>query len=323
MAFRLPPLNSLRMFEAAARHNSFRKAADELNITASAVSHGIQTLENWLGVELFVRLSRGLQLTSAGELYLPVVHQALGLLATATDHLPGRKPTGTLSLSSAPTFASKILLPRLDKFMVRYPQIRLTIDTSHRLVDLALDEFDAAIRYCSIEMPAPDWTCLMAETLLPVASPLLVRRFPDQPLDQLLSKARLIHVTSASADWNHWFRATGREVPASIEGWLRVDTMQMAFDAAIRGLGIVLGRLPLVDDDIASGCLVPLDRQPIPSNSGYWLVTAQSEFQKPEVKLFRQWLSSEFDTVSEHRKSDHIRPTRALAARRRQARTGR
>lgn len=108
MAFRLPPLSTLRVFEAAARHKSFRKAADELNLTASAVSHGIQTLENWLGVELFNRQSRGLRLTGAGEAYAPLVNQALSVLAKATDRLPGRKATGTLSLSSAPTFANKI-----------------------------------------------------------------------------------------------------------------------------------------------------------------------------------------------------------------------
>src|SRR5579863_2964411 len=118
MAFRLPPLSSLRVFEAAARHNSFRKAADELNLTASAVSHGIQTLESWLGVELFHRNARGLRLTGAGEAYAPFVTQALSILAKATEQVPGRKATGTLSVSSAPTFASKILLPRLEKFAV-------------------------------------------------------------------------------------------------------------------------------------------------------------------------------------------------------------
>ncbi|MBV8513447.1 MAG: LysR family transcriptional regulator, partial [Xanthobacteraceae bacterium] len=155
MAFRLPPLSSLRVFEAAARHRSFRKAADELNLTASAVSHAVQTLENWLGVELFSREARGLRLTSAGEAYAPLVNQALALLASATDRVPGRRPTGTLALSSAPTFASKILVPRLERFTAQFPNVHLTIDTSTRLVDLTLDDFDVAIRYLSIKKPAP------------------------------------------------------------------------------------------------------------------------------------------------------------------------
>jgi len=302
MAFRLPPLSSLRVFEAAARHNSFRKAADELNLTASAVSHGIQTLENWLGVELFSRESRGLRLTGAGEIYAPLVNQALSVLARATEQLPGRKATGTLSISSAPTFASKILLPRIEKFAVQFPDIRLTIDTSHRLVDLTLDDFDIAIRFASTKKPASNWTLLWVETLMPVCSPSLKQQLGTSSDASLLSRAPLIHVTSVSADWSHWFRANGMEVPSSIDGGLRVDRMQMAFDAAMRGLGVVLGRRPLVDDEIESGRLVPLGGQTIPSGSGYWLVTPQSDFQKPEVKLFRHWLLSELGVGTAHRK---------------------
>jgi DNA-binding transcriptional LysR family regulator len=302
MAFRLPPLSSLRVFEAAARHNSFRKAADELNLTASAVSHGIQTLENWLGVELFYRESRGLRLTGAGEIYAPLVNQALSVLAKATEQLPGRKATGTLSVSSAPTFANKILLPRLEKFIAQFPDIRVTIDTSHRLVDLTLDDFDIAIRFTSTKKPASNWTLLWVETLMPVCSPSLKEQFGTSSDASLLSRAPLIHVTSVSADWSHWFRATGMEVPSSIDSGLRVDRMQLALDAAKRGLGVVLGRSPLADDDIASGRLVPLVGQTIPSGSGYWLVTSQTEFQKPEVKLFRHWLLSEFGVGTAHRK---------------------
>jgi LysR family transcriptional regulator, glycine cleavage system transcriptional activator len=301
MAFRLPPLSSLRVFEAAARHNSFRKAADELNLTASAVSHGIQTLENWLGVELFYRETRGLRLTGAGEIYAPLVNHALSLLAKATDQLPGRKATGTLSVSSAPTFANKILLPRLEKFAAQFPDIRVRIDTSQRRVDLTLDDFDIAIRFASTKKPAPNWTLLAVETLLPVCSPSLKQQFGAASDGSLLSRAPLIHVTSVSTDWSHWFATGGMEVPSSIDGGLRVDTVQMAFDAAVRGLGVVLGRRPLVDDEIESGRLVPLVGETIPSGSGYWLVTAQTEFQKPEVKLFRRWLLSELDAGTAHR----------------------
>jgi LysR family transcriptional regulator, glycine cleavage system transcriptional activator len=296
MAFRLPPLSSLRVFEAAARHGSFRKAADELNLTASAVSHGVQTLENWLGIELFARGARGLRLTGAGQAYAPVVNQALSLLARATEKLPGRKATGTLSLSSAPTFANKILLPRLPKFAEQFPDIRVTIDTSLRPVDLTLDEFDIAIRFSTTKTPEANWTLLVAETLMPVCSPELKREAGPAGAAKLLAQAPLIHVTSVPADWNEWFRATGMEIPRSFDGGLRVDTVQMAFEAAARGLGIVLGRRPLVDDDIASGRLVALEGHAIPSGSSYWLVTAQADFQKPEVKHFRRWLLAALGT---------------------------
>jgi LysR family transcriptional regulator, glycine cleavage system transcriptional activator len=293
MAFRLPPLSALRVFEAAARHNSFQKAASELNLTASAVSHAVQTLENWLGVALFHRGSRGLKLTAAGEAYAPMVNQALSILAKATDRIPGRKASGTLAISSAPTFANKILLPLLDKFAAKFSDIRVTIDTSRRRVDLTLDNFDIAIRFAPAKKPGPDWTLLAAETLMPVCSPAFKKKL-ERPLSaDVLSRVPLIHVTTASTDWEYWFATIGMAVPASIESGLRVDTFQMGYDAAARGLGVVLGRSPLLDDEIASGRLVTLGGKAITSGDAYWLVTPEAEFQKPEVKLFRNWLLAE------------------------------
>ena len=154
-----------------------------------------------------------------------------------------------------------------------------------------------------MKKPGPSWTLLAVETLMPVCSPALKEQFGIPSDAGLLSRAPLIHVTSVLADWTHWFRESGTEIPSSIEAGLRVDTIQMAFDAAKRGLGIVLGRRPLVDDDVKSGHLVPLVSQTIPSGSGYWLVTAQTDFQKPEVKLFRHWLLSELGARDQRRKS--------------------
>src|SRR3974390_2559910 len=223
MAFRLPPLSSLRVFEAAARHGSFRKAAEELNITASAVSHGIQTLEGWLGVELFRREARGLRLAPAGEAYASPVNQALSIIAKATEQLPGRKATGTLSVSSAPTFATRILLPRLDRFAARHPDIRVTIDTSHRMVDLTLDQFDIAIRFLSAKKPAPGWILLAKETLIPVCAPSLKAQIGAASDAEVLARAPLIHITSAlSTDWGFWFGASGMEVAPSMQGGQRV-----------------------------------------------------------------------------------------------------
>jgi DNA-binding transcriptional LysR family regulator len=293
MAFRLPPLSALRVFEAAARHNSFQKAASELNLTASAVSHAIQTLENWLGVTLFHRSARGLTLTAAGAAYAPLVNEALTILARATDRIPGRKATGTLAISSAPTFANKILLPLLDKFVAAFADIRVTIDTSRRRVDLTLDNFDIAIRFAPVNKPAPDWTRLAEEMLLPVCSPALKKKLGEPGNTDALLRAPLIHVTSTSTDWEYWFAANEIEAPPSIETGLRVDTFQMGYDAAARGLGVVLGRTPLIDDEIDSGRLVPLVGKAIPSGDAYWLVTPDADFEKPEVKLFRNWLLAE------------------------------
>jgi len=311
MAFRLPPLSSLRVFEAAARHNSFQKAAGELNLTASAVSHAIQTLEGWLGVALFHRGARGLRLTAAGETYAPLVNEALSILAKATERIPGRKATGTLAISSAPTFASKILLPILDKFAARFSDIRVTIDTSHRRVDLTLDNFDIAIRFAPTKKPAPNWTLLTTETLTPVCSPALKKQLGKSPGMEALSHAPLIHVTSVSTDWGYWFRENGIAPPPSIDDGLRVDSLQMGFDAGARGIGVVLGRHPLVDDEIASGRLVALVDKPISSGSAYWLITSETDFQKPEVKLFRDWLLSELGAETKGSKAATSRSERS------------
>jgi len=133
---------------------------------------------------------------------------------------------------------------------------------------------------------------------VPVCSPGLKKELGAAADAKLLAQARLIHITSVANDWSHWFRVSGMEVPSSFLGGLSVDTVQMGFDAAVRGLGVVLGRRPLVDDDIESGRLVPLAGQAIASDSGYWLVTPQTDFQKPEVKLFKRWLLSELGAAT-------------------------
>lgn len=321
MAFRLPPLSSLRVFEAAARHSSFQKAASELNLTASAVSHGIQTLETWLGVPLFHRGARGLQLTPAGRAYAPPVNQALGILAQATDRIPGRKATGTLAISCAPTFAATILLPLLERFATQFADIRVTLDTSQRRVDLALDNFDIAIRFAPTKKPPANGTLLAVETLLPVCSPALKKKL-GTPLDaEALARAPLIHVTATTTDWEFWFRSSGLDVPPSMDQGLRLDRFQMASDAAVHGLGAILGRRPLVDDEIASGRLVPLTAREIESGNAYWLVTSETDFEKPEVKLFRTWLLAELGAAPKAAKSQRkVAVTSAKTPRRRATR---
>ncbi len=189
----------------------------------------------------------------------------------------------------------------------------MRIDTSQRLVDLTLDDFDVAIRFAPLKKPASNWILLATETLVPVCSP----RFKEQlgePVDAgLLSRVPLIHVT-VTADWAHWFRLSGLEVPPSLDDGLRVDTMQMAADAAIRGFGVALGRRPLLDDDIeeadvSSRC----STRSIPSGMGYWLVTSQTDFQKPEVKLFKRWMLSEFGVDAERKPARS--PARTAASR--------
>ena len=146
MPYRLPPLSSLRLFEAAGRLLSFKLAAEEVGLTPSAVSHGIKGLEDWLGVALFARKPGGLALTEAGTAYLPRVRAALDALAAATDAVPGRRPSGRLSVSVAPSFGIRWLIPHLHRFNDRHPGIAVAVDTAHRRVDLPRDDVDLAIR---------------------------------------------------------------------------------------------------------------------------------------------------------------------------------
>lgn len=291
MPLRLPPLNTLRIFEAAGRRRSFKNAAIELGVTPSAVSHGIQTLEDWLGTPLFHRGPRGLSLTSAGENFLPKVRESLSLIADAAEHVPGRKATGTLSVSVAPTFASRWLIPRLAKFRLQLPEISISLDTSRHYVEFPLDGYDLAIRMAPADRAGPDWIQLFHESLVPVCAPQLARAIKDASWPQVMQKVRLIHVSQASEDWDFWLGTQGF-VALSDEGNLHIDTIHGSIEAAIEGLGMALGRRPLIDQDLAHGRLVSMGPE-LAASTSYWLVGLSEAFDRPEVKSFREWVAAE------------------------------
>ncbi|HEY2605942.1 LysR substrate-binding domain-containing protein [Paraburkholderia sp. RL18-103-BIB-C] len=292
MPLRLPPLPALRFFEAAGRHQSFKLAAAELNVTPSAVSHGIVGLEQALGVELFVREPRGISLTAAGADYLSYVSEAFSLIAIGTQRLPNHRADRPIALSCAPTFASRWLLPRLAGFRARWPKLNVSVDTSHRQVGFPVDGFDFAIRLSRAPVAGTAWTRLFGERLVPVCSPAYLESLRDAHGNIELRHATLIHVNAASEDWQTWLDATGAD---GIEnaGGLRVDTIQLAFEAACMGLGVALGRRPLVDSDLASGALVEACSATVASTTAYWLVSAESADRRPELFDFKRWLVSE------------------------------
>jgi len=315
MGFKLPPLSSVRVFEAAARHGSFKKAAEELNITASAVSHAVQNLEDWLGLALFQRGRGKLGLTEPGAAYAAAVGEALKAVAEATARLPGRRSQGRLSISSAPGFASRWLMPRLSRFTDRYPEIGVDIETSLKPVDLPMEGIDAAIRLAPPSRATPSWTRLLDESLVPVCSPALREKYLHLSGLELIAQVDLIHMTSISGDWAEWYRIIGITPPANVRGGLRVDTVNMALEAARRGHGIALGRTPLFEAEIESGQLVCLLDERVPSGWSYWLVTMDADFQSQDVKGFRQWLLEEVGPTalpaSKQRPRDRLRQARA------------
>lgn len=285
MALFLPPLASLRLFEAAGRLGSFKKAAEELNLTPSAVSHGIVSLERALGVALFVRGTRSLSLTPEGAEYLPYVSEAFSLIAIGTRRLPGHGNSGQVSISCAPSVAARWLLPRLADFRRRWPEISVSVDTSHRQVGFPMEGFDFAIRMNRVALAPPSWTQLFRERWVPVCAPSL----RDSVSSGGLAAMPLIHVASVSEDWQAWAEATGTE-GLNLEGGIRMDTIHMALEAAKAGLGIALGRRPLADCDLEAGILVTAGPEVEATGSAYWLVCSDAVEHRAELRHFKRWL---------------------------------
>jgi DNA-binding transcriptional LysR family regulator len=291
MPLRLPPLSSLRLFEAAGRLRSFKLAAAELNVTPSAVSHGIVGLEETLGVELFVRGPRGLSLSAAGVDYLSYVSEAFALLAVGTQRLPALRKSG-ISVSCAPTFAARWLLPRLAEFRKRRPQVDVTVDTSRRQVGFPADGFDFAIRMSRVPSTDAAWTRLFGEALLPVCTPTYRETLLDAGGKVDLRRATLIHVMPASEDWPAWLDgASVKDV--DVAAGLRFDTIELAFAAAASGLGVAIGRRPLIDPELASGVLVAASANSFVAATAYWLVSSAAVENRPDLAAFRDWLVEE------------------------------
>jgi DNA-binding transcriptional LysR family regulator len=293
MPLRLPPLSSLRFFEAAGRHRSFKLAAAELNVTPSAISHGIVGLEQALGVQLFVREPRGLSLTPEGADYLPYVSEALSLIAIGTERLPNGRANRTIAVSCAPTLASRWLLPRLCNFRRQRPNISVTVDTSQRQVGFPVDGFDFAIRMSRAPVAGTAWTRLFGERLVPVCSPAYRETLIDEHGNVDLRRATLIHLNTASEDWQAWLDARGGVGGIELAGGLRFDMIQLAFEAAGMGLGVALGRRPLVDCDLAAKTLIELYPDAIAAETAYWLVSSGSAEQRPDLLGFKRWVLKE------------------------------
>jgi LysR family transcriptional regulator, glycine cleavage system transcriptional activator len=294
MPYRLPPLNSMRLFEAAGRRLSFKLAAEELNLTPSAISHGIVALEDSLGVDLFIRTNRTLTLTGAGASYLPQVRAALEMIVRAGDNLPGRRPSGKLAVSVSPTFAVRWLVPRLQRFYERHPEIEVAVDTTHRLVEFPRDGVDIAIRMGRGNWPELYATCLVRETLVPVCAPRLARSIHTA---SDLKKLPLLHVTDASEDWKAWCGLAEIQLEEPMSG-LRFDTIHMALEAAAEGLGVAIGRLPLINADLASRRLIQVLGPPRRCATGYWMVAGRDSLKRVEVSAFRDWIRTELGAVT-------------------------
>jgi len=296
---RLPPLAALRAFDAAARHLSFKQAAEELNVTPAAISQQIRALEEDVGVRLFRRLPRALELTEAGRAAAPILGEGFARLAEAAGAMRAAVPSRTITVSAAPSFAAKWLVPRLERFGERYPDYDVRLDASDALADFSGDGVDVALRYGRGRYPGLVAERLMAETTAPVCSPALIERGPPLATPSDLRHHRLLHVVwrmeqEAAPSWRMWLRAAGvTDVDTSRGAQFSNDSL--AVQAAIEGQGVALGNGVLVEADIAAGrLLLPFaEAEAQDTRFCYYLVYPEDRAAEPRVAAFRDWLFEE------------------------------
>lgn len=292
MKHALPPLNALRVFEAAGRHLNFTRAAEELHVTQAAVSQQIRNLEERLGTRLFRRQHRRLLLTEEGQIYLPPVREALKHIAQATDRLQSRHMSGVLTVSVLPSFASKWLVPRLHKFRDRHPDVDVRVSAFEWLVDFDRDQVDLAIRYGRGKWPGLRADPLLTEDVFPVCSPLLLDgpRALRRPAD--LRHHTLLHDDYSREDWRVWLTAAGVEGVDPGRG-LSFSHTSIMLEAAENAQGVALGRTPLVADDLDRGRLVKPFRFSLPADYAYYIVCPVETADRPRIRAFREWLLAE------------------------------
>ncbi|RDD63755.1 transcriptional regulator GcvA [Ferruginivarius sediminum] len=296
MSRRLPPLNALRAFEAAARHLSFTKAAEELFVTQAAVSHQVKALEAQLGLALFRRKNRAILLTDAGQAYLPVVRDAFDNIAEATERLQAGEDDGPLRITTLQSFAAKWLLPRLSRFRAVHPDIDVLLATSEEAVDLHKGDMDAAIRFTELRETDLEMVHLMNETMFPVCSPALRDGTPplETPVDlrhHTLLQDRC-HDSPADPGWRVWMEAAGLRGIDPHRGPGYSDS-SLVLQAAVAGQGVALGRRSLAIDDLGAGHLVSPFGPVLRTGYSYWFVCTPAKARDPRVRAFREWLGKQ------------------------------
>lgn len=295
----LPPLNSLRAFEAAARHLSFRQAAEELNVTPAAISQQIKQLEALLGISLFTRTTRALSLTEAAETALPLITRGFDSLQEGVKNLKTQRDGGILTVSVSPSFGMRWLLPRLERFRQVYPDFDVRIDASNNLADFERGGVDVALRYGRGRYDGLTSELLISDVAFPVCSPALLAPPHRLEAPEDLRNHALLHVDwvmepDAAPTWTRWlsFAGTGE---IETRGGLRFSMDDMAVSAAIGGLGVVIAARAFVMADLVAGRLIkPFDEEyDMPTDFQHYAVYPAQKLNEPKVGAFLDWIRTE------------------------------
>ena len=292
MPRKLPPLNALRAFEAAARHLSFTRAAEELHVTQAAVSHQVKSLEDYLGIKLFRRFNRSLLLTDEGQTYMPGLTKAFDILDDSTRRLAKKEAGGPLTVSVLPSFAARWLVARLGHFRRSHPEVDLRIDPTADLADFTHGDVDVGIRYGKGDYPGLHSDRLMEEDIFPVCSPTLLEGEHPLKHPEDLAYHTLLH-DDGHGDWRTWLLANQVGNVEPTRGTVFTDS-SMLVEAAKRGQGVALARSVLAADDIDAGSLIrPFGENSTPSEYAYYIVCPEDTANLPKIKAFREWLLKE------------------------------
>lgn len=302
-------LNALRAFEAAARHQSFSAAAAELNVTPAAVGQQVRNLESWLGIPLFSRASSGaarLLPTDAARVALPDIREGLERLSLGLARLKDAGVNAELTVAVSPAFASKWLLPRIERFQQAYPDLDVLLDTNSRSVDFQAERIDVGVRYGAGKWPGLSAVHLMDEVIFPVCAPDYPLLENDRLQPEVIPRCTLIHDLSMAnysdyPTWRMWLDAAGHGHVRTEHG-LRINNSAAVLQAAIDGQGLALARSVMVNDDLMAGRLIrPFADRGLDCRltQAYYVVYRPESGELPKVQAFRDWLLSEIDGAAE------------------------
>jgi LysR family glycine cleavage system transcriptional activator len=294
---KLPPLKSLQAFEAAGRHLSFSTAAKELNVTPGAISQQIRMLEEFLEIKLFKRMNRMIILTDAGQLFLPMISAGFEQFSEAVGLLQRARSDGPLTITSAPSFVSKWLIPRLARFKALHPHIDVRIDTSDRLVDFMHEDIDVGIRFGNGVYPELETVFLFSFDLIPVCSPALMNQGNGLRKVSDLKNFTLLHsnydeLDAGWPDWAMWLKVVDVEDVDSSHG-IFFNQSDLMFQAAMDGQGVALLASVMAEPEIAAGNLVQPFSARLPVKLNYHLVTSPHKARIAKVAAFREWILAE------------------------------